>query len=672
MVNLTRRQKKLLRLMLSEKGFKTIKSYASMMQVSERTMYSDLEIIRQFLEENNAKLQKKPGTGVKVQMKQEVKDRMLNAMDMFNDKMIPLSTNERKIDILKQLLLSEKTTSLQKLSETYLVSKSSLVNDLDEIEVWVQPYHIKLIRDRRGTQIIGDEKNKRKAIAEIIIRNIHYDFSDEEKFPQSRVELGIFKRLASIFGTSDLMIVEEIISEAEKQLNYYIIEPYYTNLITHVLISISRITSGYKIDNISNNERHGDRDKTYFVTCFIAGQITENFGIDIPEKEVIYLHQYILGSGKSKDMTHADLSELIHGIDEDTRSVVTEMITLSSRIVHMDFSADKELYLGLLMHVKPMLNRLYYSIHIKNQLLSDIKEQYSGTFAMTLLASSAIENQLDLRVNEDEIGYLTTYFQAAIERQMTVKNVIVVCPDGIGTSELIANRIKRYLPQFNVKATMPLTELNKIDRSDEHIDFIISTVPIPFDSLPVVVVSPLVNEIDLKNISSFTTNLSVSHLIKENTSYYELLRFLESDLIFCDVDFQDKKTVIHFMCRQLANKGYVSRNYGDSVIEREQTTPTSIGKCVAMPHGDSRHVQETKVSIAILKHAIDWGHGVKVKMIFMIAVKMDETISKKIIRDFYRLFESENTLNKVISSNTPEELLHVLKGSSRYLESVNG
>ncbi len=59
MVNLTTRQKKLLSLMLSEKEFKTIKSYASVMRISERTIYNDLEIMRNFLEENNAKLLKK-------------------------------------------------------------------------------------------------------------------------------------------------------------------------------------------------------------------------------------------------------------------------------------------------------------------------------------------------------------------------------------------------------------------------------------------------------------------------------------------------------------------------------------------------------------------------------------------------------------------------------------
>ncbi len=58
-------------------------------------------------------------------------------------------------------------------------------------------------------------------------------------------------------------------------------------------------------------------------------------------------------------------------------------------------------------------------------------------------------------------------------------------------------------------------------------------------------------------------------------------------------------------------------------------------------------------------------------MIFMIAVRIDKISSKKIIRDFYRLFESDSILKEIISCNAPEEVLQVLEGTSKYLESKN-
>lgn len=45
---------------------------------------------------------------MKIQINHKEKFRILHRINVFKDKIVPLSTNERKIDILKQLLLSEK------------------------------------------------------------------------------------------------------------------------------------------------------------------------------------------------------------------------------------------------------------------------------------------------------------------------------------------------------------------------------------------------------------------------------------------------------------------------------------------------------------------------------------------------------------------------------------
>lgn len=663
MSSLTVRQKKLLSLMLSEEGFRTIKSYSSDMRVSKRTIHNDLKIIKHFLEENNAKLQKKRGIGIKIEATGN-KLEILEKVGIQGEGLIPQSTHGRKIDILKQLLLSAETTSLQKLSEKYMVSKSSLVNDLDKIDEWIEKYSLRLKRDRKGTKIVGDEKSKRKAIAGIIVENLGNGEINYFDLPQSRIEISTFNSLANMFDISDLTIIENIIGEAEKKLNYYISEPYYTNLITHVLILIKRIKSGNKINNI-NDYKCINGSKTFLAASFIAKQITKNFHIDIPENEIVYINQYILCSGLDKYIINTDLNELISGVDGETLSIVKEMIALSSKIANVELSTDKELYLGLLMHVKPMINRLRYSINIKNRLLNDIKKQYSAMFGMTLLVSSVFEIRLGLKVNEDEIGYLTVHFQAAVERQMTAKNVIVVCPSGIGTSELIAVRINRNVPQINVRGVASLANLENIVTAG--IDFIISTVPIRFGSIPVVVISSLVNETDVENISNFHSKLSLSNLSQNDASYVNLFEVLDKDTIFCNLGLFDKDKVIDFMCNQLETKGFVEKGFKKTVIARENIAPTSIGNMVALPHGNSSHVNKSIVSIAVLRDKLDWGNGEMIKIIFMIALKIDKINTRNIIKDLYQLFDSKKALEKINSCSDPDEVYRLLEGTRKYL-----
>lgn len=56
-------------------------------------------------------------------------------------------------------------------------------------------------------------------------------------------------------------------------------------------------------------------------------------------------------------------------------------------------------------------------------------------------------------------------------------------------------------------------------------------------------------------------------------------------------------------------KGYVKSTYIDAVLEREKTLPTGldIGEmCVAIPHTDSKHVNESNVALAVLKNPVEF------------------------------------------------------------------
>lgn len=61
----------------------------------------------------------------------------------------------------------------------------------------------------------------------------------------------------------------------------------------------------------------------------------------------------------------------------------------------------------------------------------------------------------------------------------------------------------------------------------------------------------------------------------------------EPDLIFCHLKVKDKKSLLSMLCNKLVDKGYVTKKYFKTVMERENMTPTSIGNGVAIPHGDT-------------------------------------------------------------------------------------
>ncbi|MCV5526761.1 hypothetical protein OFN18_32365, partial [Escherichia coli] len=65
-------------------------------------------------------------------------------------------------------------------------------------------------------------------------------------------------------------------------------------------------------------------------------------------------------------------------------------------------------------------------------------------------------------VSEDEVGYLTVHFQAAMERQIARKRVLLVCATGIGTSHLLKSRILRAFPEWTIVDVISAANLSQV------------------------------------------------------------------------------------------------------------------------------------------------------------------------------------------------------------------
>lgn len=90
-----------------------------------------------------------------------------------------------------------------------------------------------------------------------------------------------------------------------------------------------------------------------------------------------------------------------------------------------------------------------------------------------------------------------------------------------------------------------------------------------------------------------------------------------------------KEEALKAVSRQLADLGYVSRNYEKFIFEREKESTTYIGNYVAIPHGTSEGKTEVlKPGITILQYpdGIDFGNGNTAYFLIGIAGKNNEHI----------------------------------------------
>ena len=652
------RQKKLLKILINEEDYISVDQLMDQLAVSKRTVHNDLCKVEDFLSDYHIELKRKSKNGVKIEASVSKKESLLYYLDIHKEETDILSTKIRRMKIYSRLLSNNEGTSLNKLADEFMVSKTSIVSDLDIIEKQVQKFNLSLIKDRKGTRIEGNEIDIRHALSQLASDFVQLEFEEDQIEPKvSRLDLSTYYRLKNLFNIDAIEKIEKIISEAEQRLGYVINDLSYVNLITHLLILIKRVDNDTLYTKETANQIYQAEviDKTMAIANYIAVAIAKEFDIELPEGEVQYIHQYLVCSGIQSDFMHLNIENHLLDIKEEHIELVNQLIEFVSVAIHCPLKEDKELKISLMTHIVPLLQRIKYHVKLDNPLINEIKIQYSAMFSIITLAVEMIDNQTLHNLSQDEIGFLTIHFQAAVERSMQQKNVIIVCPEGIGFSRLIAHRIERFISSIVIKDIVSLNQLQQIDLKE--IDFVISTVPIKECAKPVVLVSSFLSEMDIRGINNFL----VDHVSEQKQYYQHLGKIIDETVVHVQLDFDNKDDVLSYLCDELHKHHYVSENYKESVFRREKIMATDLGNNIAIPHGSEKEIIKSKIVIATLKKPILWNQH-QVQIIFMIAMNMKEPqVTKNTLKDLYAVMDNKQAMQVLLEAKDAKDVIEYLK-----------
>ena len=95
-------------------------------------------------------------------------------------------------------------------------------------------------------------------------------------------------------------------------------------------------------------------------------------------------------------------------------------------------------------------------------------------------------------------------------------NIVVICQNGIATSELIMNKLRRIFSSNEKLTTISLRELDFYDL--RNIDLVISTIGLPELNIPVIEVSPIITKEELRMIQQFYAEQSTDNYRMMKTS----------------------------------------------------------------------------------------------------------------------------------------------------------
>lgn len=277
-----------------------------------------------------------------------------------------------------------------------------------------------------------------------------------------------------------------------------------------------------------------------------------------------------------------------------------------------------------------------------------------------------LEKELKLHINEHDVGLLALYIGGAIERKLSGIKACIVCDYGIGTSQILKEKLMRAFPELKITAIYSIRDISRIKNDDS--DIIISTTSLDGYRLNrmVITIRCLLDEMDYRLIGESLNDIKKQRKVKVN-SIQPASSLFKKDLIFTGSKKTDKTEILKDICSKLECMGYVTEDFEKSVLNREKTTATDIGKGIAIPHGHSDYVNHSAVAFIRLDKPIKWTEdGEFVDLIFLLAFDLGESDSvKETIIRFYKsvvvFTEDENVCDKLRSAADNEQVLKIFE-----------
>ncbi|WP_285226977.1 MULTISPECIES: BglG family transcription antiterminator [unclassified Oceanobacillus] len=493
---LSSRERHILKILLEAEKEMPVKDIADQLGVSIRTIHREIKKTEKVLEDYQLNLTKKTGTGIIIQGSLENKNVLQQAIEELSS--AELTEEERQVILLYTLLQFRDPVKLFHLATELNVTIAMVSQDLNKLESQVKSFGLSLIRKKGyGVRIEGDEARKRSVLSHLISRHID-PFQYVEKLKE-RIQEDVAKsdtisaRLLGLVDADKLDKIEEQIQRMRHQLPYDLADSAYIGLVVHLALAIERLQKGDTI-HFDDGYKEQIKDKQeYKIAAEIIDHLEEAFSLSIPEDEIGYITMHLMGAKLRENQNY-----LLEESSMDIAYKAKELIRFVSNEMNIDVTTNNRFLNDLTTHLKPAVYRLKQQMNINNPMIDEIKKDYVELFEVV---DKAIQHVFpNIAFPDEEIGYIVLHFAATFlqtDSQSDIK-VLVICSSGIGTSKMLASKLKNTFPEISIANHQSLFDLNEETLSGY--DVIVSTVALEDINRSYVLISPLLTDEEARKI----------------------------------------------------------------------------------------------------------------------------------------------------------------------------
>lgn len=505
MMSLTTTQRDLLLMLLGASSPVSAVSIGRQLHLTPRQVHYGLRDIEAWLVRHSAGLRQVPSVGVEVACSAEQRQRLLAALASLPKFQLILTPEQRHQLLALQLLAARSPIILQQLQQDLAVARATVLKDLEAVETWLHAFDLQIVRrQHRGCWVDGPELAKRQALAALLWGDVPFD-QPIMSVRQGRVVFALAQdsALLPIVGVADALVralkfqaAHEYVARAESELGGRFTDQAVAQLELAFAVHLQRVAGGHHIGCDRETLRWAQSQTVWPVASRIAEELWADLGHDARLAETTAITLQLL-SGMRDEPWRNDL-----GADASYHALIDRLLASAAAAYRVpELAHDQLLREGLEAHILPACVRRRFSLWAPPRAGSDTHaERYAAEREVAQQLADDIAAHTGMALPPEDLDDLILLLRAARirARPERVRRVLVVCPSGMATTQLLVARLRARFPRMGTFEVLSTREL-----SAERIaaaDLIISTVPLALPSparVEVIQVHPMLQAEDV-------------------------------------------------------------------------------------------------------------------------------------------------------------------------------
>jgi mannitol operon transcriptional antiterminator len=504
----TARHRTLLKLLLGTEQPVGVAKLADTLGLTPRQVSYCLKQLAPWLAVHGGSLSLIPGVGVSLVCAPKQRQLLAGELEDKVGHRYVHSPDQRQHLLALLLAISDEPYILYQLQQMMAVSRSTVLADLETVEAWFETQRLVLERRRNyGIAVRGTEFDRRQALAawfwgntpwaSAVVRVTHREglvlLLDEGADAPA-----VVRHSRAILRRCDLSRTLRNVAEIEAGLGGRFTDDGALFLALVMAIQGDRVAAKHYLKFSAEQLRPLQQTALWPLLEKVGRRTGWQFGGEWPESETGYLAMYVLATPRN---------ELWPGDPESLTLFDPLVQQLMQRVAGAfgiaSLAHDATLRDGLILHIIPALYRQRFHLWLP----PTSPPSADATMQQHRLASDlalAIRDYTGVMLPNDEIHNLAMLLEAAYirERPTVIRQVLIVCPSGMATAQLLVARLKARFPHLGAFIVRSQRSVSQHDLASA--DLVITTVPLLDAVIPgmeVLQVHPLLLPEDINRIT---------------------------------------------------------------------------------------------------------------------------------------------------------------------------